>query len=81
VKIPNIGMVNIVAEKKIVPEFIQSEAKPERIAREMERILTDQAGYERIKNDLARVRDRLGEKGAYQKGARIVNQMLSQVFL
>jgi len=81
VKIPNIGMVNIVAEKKIVPEFIQSEAKPERIAREMERILTDEGEYERIKNDLTRVRDKLGEKGAYHRGAQIVNQMLSQVFL
>ena len=77
VKIPNIGMVNIVAEKKIVPEFIQSEAKPERIAQEMERILTDKGEYERIKNDLSRVRDRLGEKGAYQRGALIVNQLLS----
>ena len=81
VKIPNIGMANIVAGKKIVPEFIQSEAKPERIAREMEKILTDKGEYERIKNDLARVRDKLGEKGAYHRGAQIVNQMLSQVFL
>jgi len=81
VKIPNIGMVNIVAGEKIVPEFIQSEAKAERIAREMERILTDKGEYERMKNDLARVRDRLGEQGAYQRGARIVNQILSQVFL
>ena len=81
VKIPNIGMVNIVAEKKIVPEFIQSEAKPERIAREMEKILTDKGEYERIKRDLVTVKYRLGEKGAYHRGAQIVNQMLSQVFL
>ncbi len=81
VKIPNIGMVNIVAEKKIVPEFIQFQAKPEKIASEMEKILKDKDEYEKIKRDLARVRDRLGEKGAYQRGAQIVNQMLSQVFL
>lgn len=81
VKIPNIGMVNIVTEKKIVPEFIQSDAKPERIAREMEKILTDKNEYARIKRDLITVKDELGEKGAYQKGARIVNQMLLQVFL
>ncbi|HVP36950.1 MAG TPA: lipid-A-disaccharide synthase [Terriglobales bacterium] len=79
VKIPDIGMVNIVAGKRIVPEFIQSEAKPERIAREMERILTDRIEYERIKNDLTEVKDKLGEKGAYQRSAQIVNQMLSQV--
>jgi len=81
VQIPHIGMVNIVAEKKIVPEFIQSEAEPERIAQEMEKILTDKGEYERIKRDLATVKYRLGEKGAYQRGAQIVNQMLSQVFL
>jgi lipid-A-disaccharide synthase len=77
VKIPNIGMVNIVSGEKIVPEFIQSGAKPERIAREMERILTDKVEYERIKTSLGRVRDKLGEKGAYLRGAQIVNQMLS----
>ena len=81
VKIPNIGMVNIVAGEKIVPEFIQFQAKPEKIASEMERILTDKNEYERIKTDLTTVKDKLGEKGAYPRGARIVNQMLSQVFL
>lgn len=81
VKIPNIGMVNIVAGEKIVPEFIQFQTKPEKIASEMEKILTDKEEYERIKRDLSSVKDRLGEKGAYQRGAQIVNQMLSQVFL
>ncbi len=80
VKIPNIGMVNIVAGKKIVPEFIQSQAQPEKIAREMEKILTDKNEYERIKDDLSKVKDKLGEKGAYQRAAQIANQMLSQVF-
>jgi lipid-A-disaccharide synthase len=77
VKIPNIGMVNIVAGKKIVPEFIQFQANPEKIASEMEKILKDKDEYEKIKRDLARVRDKLGEKGAYHRGAQIVNQMLS----
>ncbi len=81
VKIPNIGMVNIVAGEKIVPEFIQFQANPEKIASEMEMILKDKDEYEKIKRDLARVRDRLGENGAYHRGARIVNRMLSQVFL
>jgi lipid-A-disaccharide synthase len=77
VKIPNIGMVNIAAGKKIVPEFIQSQAKPEKIAGEMEKILKDEDEYKRIKIELNEVKTRLGEKGAYRRGARIVNQMLS----
>ena len=77
VKIPHIGMVNIVAGKKIVPEFIQSRAKPEKIAQEMEKILKDKEEYKRIKIELSEVKTGLGEKGAYCRGARIVNQMLS----
>jgi lipid-A-disaccharide synthase len=77
VKIPHIGMVNIVAGKKIVPEFIQSQVKPEKIADEMEKILKDKEEYKRIKIELNEVKTGLGEKGAYRRGARIVNQMLS----
>jgi lipid-A-disaccharide synthase len=77
VKIPHIGMVNIVAGKKIVPEFIQSRAKPEKIAEEMEKILKDKDEYKKIKIELSMVGKKLGEKGAYQRGAQIVNQMLS----
>jgi len=77
VKIHHIGMVNIVAGKKIVPEFIQSQAKPEKIADEMENILKYKDEYEKIKIELNEVKKRLGEKGAYRRGAQIVNQMLS----
>ena len=76
VKIPFIGMVNIVAGEKIVPEFIQFQIKPQKIAQEMERILKDKDKYERIKVKLNQVKNRLGQKGAYQRGAEIVNQML-----
>jgi lipid-A-disaccharide synthase len=70
-------MVNIVAGKKIVPEFIQSQSKPEKIADEMENILKYKDEYEKIKIELNEVKKRLGEKGAYRRGAQIVNQMLS----
>ncbi len=62
VKIPHIGMVNIVAGKKIVPEFIQSQVKPEKIADEMEKILKDKGKYKRIKIELNEVKTGLGEK-------------------
>ncbi len=76
VKIPFIGMVNIVAGERIVPEFIQFQIKPWKIAEEMERILSNKDEYERIKIKLSRIKERLGQKGAYRRGAEIVNQML-----
>ena len=36
VKVPYISMVNLIAQKKIVPEFIQDKAHPKLIAKEME---------------------------------------------
>jgi len=76
VKIPYIGMVNIVAEEKIVPEYIQFQVKPKKISLEMEKILKHREEYERIKMKLYEVKKRLGEKGAYRRGAEIVNRML-----
>jgi lipid-A-disaccharide synthase len=77
VKIPYIGLVNVVAGKKIIPEFIQYQAKPELIAAEAYDILNDKKRYADIKMELNKVKQRLGEKGAYKKAAAIVYQMLS----
>jgi lipid-A-disaccharide synthase len=77
VKIPYIGLVNVVAGEKIIPEFIQYQAKPELIAAEAYDILDDKKRYADIKMELNKVKQRLGEKGAYKKAAAIVYQMLS----
>ena len=45
IKIPYIGLVNVVAGKKIVPEFIQFQAKPHLIAREAISLLTNKEKY------------------------------------
>ena len=76
IRIPYIGLVNVVAGKKIVPEFIQYQAKPELLAGEAFDILSDRKKYEDIKAELNKVKQRLGQKGAYKKAAGIVNQML-----
>ncbi|MBA7574140.1 Lipid-A-disaccharide synthase [subsurface metagenome] len=76
VRIPYIGLVNVVAGKKIVPEFIQYQAKPELISAEVFDIVGDKKRYEEIKMELNRIKQRLGEKGAYKKAAAIVTQML-----
>ena len=41
IKIPYIGLCNILANKKIVQEFLQYDATPENITREIEKILND----------------------------------------
>lgn len=78
VKIPFIGMVNIVAGKKIIPEFIQFNATPKQIAEEALRILNNAPDINRIKNDLAQVKASLGEKGAGLRAAKIIANYLAK---
>lgn len=76
VKVPYIGMVNIVAGEKIVPEFIQFQALPERIAQEAVRILRAPQEKTRMVNKLRRIKTVLGEKGAPGRAAHIILQFL-----
>lgn len=60
VKLEAIGMVNIIAGRHIVPELIQNEASPEKIAEAALAILHDEERYHRMVADLQVVRDQLG---------------------
>ncbi|TBR16628.1 lipid-A-disaccharide synthase [bacterium] len=76
IKIPYIGMVNIVAGKMIVPEFIQFRAKPALIAEEAVKTLRDTSKSKEIKEELAKIKTLLGEKGAASRAAKIINSLI-----
>ncbi|HON59446.1 MAG TPA: lipid-A-disaccharide synthase [Smithella sp.] len=76
IHVKNIGLVNIVAGKTIVPELIQADANGQRIAQEALSILTNREKYHQMKQDLAAVRARLGEPGAARRAAQIALNMI-----
>lgn len=78
VKLPYIGMVNIIAKRKIIPEFIQFRSSPKKIAEYVIRILNSPQESERIKFDLGGVKLLLGEKGAASRAARIVIDFINK---
>jgi lipid-A-disaccharide synthase len=69
-------IVNVVAGRRIVPELMQSECTPERIAGEISRFLTDQVLYERTRRDLRAMGQQLGGGGAFAKAAEIIASLL-----
>jgi lipid-A-disaccharide synthase len=77
VSISNIALANVVAGKRIVPEFIQNKARPVKVADEMYDLLNDREKYRAMQHDLAQVTGKLGEPGASVRAARIVAEMLS----
>lgn len=77
VKIPYIGLVNVVAGKKIVPECIQFDATGEKIAQELRDIITDEVRIAQIRSDLRQVRESLGQPGASRRAAEHILSFLN----
>ena len=72
VRVDTFAMANLVAGKRVVPELIQDDFKPERVAAEAISILTDPARGATMRRELAEVRHRLGTPGASARAARAV---------
>lgn len=70
VKLPYIGLANVVAGRKVVPEFIQGDLRPERIAREGLALLNDPGRRARQARLLRRAIKTLGPAGASRRAAR-----------
>lgn len=71
VKVPNIGLCNIVAGETVVQELIQDQANPAAIAAEVGKLLTDQTYRAPIVRKLGEVRAKLGRGGASSLVARL----------
>jgi lipid-A-disaccharide synthase len=77
VRLPNFAMVNLVLGREAVPELLQGEAEPERIAAEARRLLADGEARARMRAALAELRPRLGEGGASRRAAEQVAAVLA----
>jgi lipid-A-disaccharide synthase len=76
VKIPHIGLVNVVAGKEIVPEFVQDAVVPERVANALEPFLdSENPRRATMIGDLAAVRAKLGTPGAAERVAAIASEL------
>jgi len=76
IKIPFIGLVNIVRGQKIIPEFIQYQARPEAVAQAGLEILTQPEIRKRMIGELKIVRDKLGRPGAATRAAAVITNSL-----
>jgi lipid-A-disaccharide synthase len=76
VRVPHIAMVNIVAGRAVVPELLQSQASPSRLAEAMVALLRDDERRAGMRAALREVRERLGPPGAVERAAGEVAKLL-----
>jgi lipid-A-disaccharide synthase len=77
IRIPYIGLVNVVAGKKIAEELIQFDATPDRIASYCTEVLADTRKLSSLRQELSAVKQALGEKGASVRAAQAVKDFLA----
>lgn len=76
IRLPYLGMVNIVAGKRLCPEFIQHKARPEAMAAALVSLLRDGPERETMLAGLDRVSQALGDPQAAEHAADIILQEL-----
>jgi len=76
IQIDDIGLVNIVAGKRICQEFVQDECDPKAIALELEKCLFDTNYRQTMMAELSNVQKKMGTGGASQRVAKLIESML-----
>jgi lipid-A-disaccharide synthase len=71
-------MVNLIAEKRVVPELIQSDFTPDKVAGETIRLLRDANARRAMRAGLAEVRERLGPPGAADRAADALLELVKR---
>ncbi len=69
---PFASIVNLIAGQEIVPEYLQYDMKPEKLATAIQTLLTSSKERDAILTGYDRVRQKLGDPGVYERAATAI---------
>jgi lipid-A-disaccharide synthase len=70
------SLVNLIADREVLPELLQDEANSERVAEELYRLVFDEKARKAIAQGFETVRAKLGEPGASKRAADLALSLL-----
>jgi len=77
IKLPYIGLPNIMAAKRIVPELVGFRLTVSHLANTALELLRDEEKLEQMRVELRKVAQKLGKPGAVDRAARVVVEMVN----
>ncbi|MDZ7372907.1 MAG: lipid-A-disaccharide synthase [candidate division KSB1 bacterium] len=78
VTVPYLGLVNVVAGRRVVPEFLQNDFRAEKLRKALQTLLSDLELRRQMQANLEEVRRRLGPPGAARRTAELVLELLDK---
>ncbi len=78
VNVNYLGMPNLLAEKEVVAEFIQREAKPDAISGAMRRLMEDTSARKQMISEFDAITGKLGGSGASETAARAILKQIGE---
>jgi lipid-A-disaccharide synthase len=76
VKVKYLGMPNVLANKEVVPEFIQHAAQPRKLAWAVSRLIDKPSVRQKMVSEFDAIISSLGEGGASEKAAKAILEEL-----
>ncbi len=76
IRVNFISLVNLIAQKEIVPELIQDSASPENISGKVIQMVKTNGHLARVREEMAVVRNMLGKSGAASRVARVAFDLI-----
>ena len=79
VKVPYLSMVNLIAEREIIPELIQQDMTPQRLAASISELLKNEKRRGQMKDDLSALRKVLTSEGdPFLRAANVITSTLEE---
>lgn len=76
-KMAGVSLPNIIMNREIVPEYIQSRMTLHNVKKEMQKLLFDKEYRERIEKDYQLLAERMGEPGCSKRAAELMTELLT----
>jgi len=78
IKLPHIGLINILAGREVVPEFIQNDANSYELAAWLGRYLEDEHLRDKLHKELLEAASKLGETGVHRRAADEISKLVTK---